>query len=70
MMDKIVTLVALGASVVAAALWLWASVIKVPDNLDTIVGELQRIGRVNAGAAFAALIAAGCAAYGFWRQLG
>jgi hypothetical protein len=43
-----------------------ASLIEVPDNIDTIVGELQRIGRLNAWAAVAALVAALCAAYGFW----
>jgi hypothetical protein len=45
-------------------------IIVVPDNIDTIVHELQRISRINALAAFAALIAALCIAYGFWRQLG
>ena len=58
------------ASFVAACLWFWASVIVVPDNIDTIVHELQRISRINALAAFATLIAALCVAYGFWRQLG
>jgi hypothetical protein len=67
LVDKIVTLVGLLASLAAAAYWLWASLIEVPDNIDTIVGELQRIGRLNAWAALAALIAALCAAYGFWR---
>jgi hypothetical protein len=67
--DKIVTAVGLVASLAAAGFWLWGSVIEVPDNIDTIVGELQRIGRLNAWAALAALIAALCAAYAFWRQL-
>jgi hypothetical protein len=64
--DKIVTAVGLVASLAAAGFWLWGSVIEVPDNIDTIVGELQRIGRLNA---WAALIAALCAAFAFWRQL-
>jgi Trm5-related predicted tRNA methylase len=67
--DKIVTAVGLVASLAAAGFWLRGSVIEVPDNIDTIVGELQRIGRLNAWAAMAALIAALCAAYAFWRQL-
>jgi hypothetical protein len=67
--DKFVTIIGLAASLAAAALWLWGSLIDVPDNIDTIVGELQRIGRVNAWAAMAALAAAVCAAYAFWRQL-
>jgi hypothetical protein len=67
--DKIVTAVGLAASLAAAGFWLWGSIIEVPDNIDTIVGELQRIGRLNAWAALAALIAALCAAYAFWRQM-
>jgi hypothetical protein len=68
-LDKFITLIGLAASLAAAALWLWGSLIDVPDNIDTIVGELQRIGRVNAWAAMAALVAAVCAAHAFWRQL-
>jgi hypothetical protein len=67
--DKIVTAVGLAASLAAAGFWLWGSIIEVPDNIDTIVGELQRIGRLNAWAALAALVAALCAAYAFWRQM-
>jgi hypothetical protein len=67
--DKIVTSVGLVASLVAAGFWLWGSLIAVPDNIDTIVAELQRIGRLNAWAALAALVAALCAAYAFWRQM-
>jgi hypothetical protein len=60
LIDKFVTMVGLVASVAAASLWLWGSLIDVPDNIDTIVRELQRIGRVNAWAAIAALVAALC----------
>jgi hypothetical protein len=67
--DKIVTSVGLLASLAAASFWLWGSLIEVPDNIDTIVGELQRIGRVNAWAALCALVAALCAAHAFWRQM-
>jgi hypothetical protein len=67
--DKVVTLIGLVASLTAAVLWLWGSLIEVPDDIDAIVGELQRIGQVNAWAAMAALVAAACAAYGFWRKL-
>jgi hypothetical protein len=69
LVDKIVPSVGLLASLTTAVFWLWGSLIEVPDNIDTIVGELQWIGRVNAWAAMAALVAAVCAAYGFWRQL-
>jgi hypothetical protein len=54
LVDKIVASVGLLASLTAAVFWLWVSLIEVPDNIDTIVGELQRIGRVNAWAAMAA----------------
>ena len=67
--DKIIAAVGLVASLAAAGFWLWASLIKVPDNIDTIVGELQRVGRLNAWAAFAAIVAALAAAYAFSRSL-
>jgi hypothetical protein len=67
-MDRIVAIIGMAASLAAAGLWLWGSLIDVPNNIDTIVGELQRIGKVNAWAATAALIAALCAAYAFGKQ--
>lgn len=67
--DKVIAIVGLVASLGAAGFWLWASIIEIPDNIDTIVGELQRVGRLNAWAALAALVAAVCAAYAFWRAL-
>jgi hypothetical protein len=69
LVDKIVASVGLLASLGAAFFWLWGSLIEVPDNIDTIVGELQRVGRLNAWAALAALVAALCAAHAFWRQM-
>ncbi len=42
-------------------------VVYVPDNLDTIIDELKRIGRWNAAAASAASLAALCATYVFSR---
>jgi hypothetical protein len=35
------------AALIAAGLWLRSALIDVPNNIDTIVGELQRIGRWN-----------------------
>ena len=32
------------AALIAAALWLRSALIDVPDNINTIIGELQRIG--------------------------
>jgi hypothetical protein len=66
--DRIVRIIAAAAAFVAAVLWLNASLIDVPDNLDTIVGELQRMGWWNARAAFASFVAAFCGAYLLWVQ--
>jgi hypothetical protein len=41
LVEKIVTSVGLLASLAAAGFWLWAYLIEVPDNIDTIVGGLQ-----------------------------
>lgn len=49
----------------AAAFWFWASMVDVPDNIDTIVQALQRASRFNAYGAASACVAALCAAYGF-----
>jgi len=66
-----VTVCSMGAisSAVAALLWFYASRIKVPDNQDAFIGELQRISRWNARAAMAFGIAALCAAYIFFQFL-
>jgi hypothetical protein len=53
------------SSLGAAGFWLWASVIPMPDNLDTSMGVLRRISLINAIAAFCAAAAALCAAYSF-----
>jgi hypothetical protein len=51
---------ALGAvmALLAAALWFWASLVEVPDNIDAFICVLQRIGRLNSYAALAAAVAA------------
>jgi hypothetical protein len=67
--DYIVGIMGGLSSFAAAGLWLYASILKVPDNIDTFIGELQRISRWNAYAAMAACTAACCAAYGFARQV-
>jgi len=46
------------AAAVAATLWYYSSRIDVPDDIDAIVGELQRIGYWNGWAALASCIAA------------
>jgi hypothetical protein len=60
-----VCLIGIISSVVAAMLWFKASRIKVSDNQDTFIGELQRMSRSNARAAVAFGIAFLCAAYIF-----
>ena len=58
------------ATALAAALWFWASLLEVPDNIDTFIGALQMISRVNAWGAFAASIAATCAVITWLASLG
>lgn len=65
MASMIVGIIGAFAAVAAAVFWAWASIIKVPDNIDTFIRVLQRIGRLNAYAASCAVVAALCAAYGF-----
>jgi hypothetical protein len=62
-----VAVVGAAASLIAAALWFYASWLEVPDNIDTFIGELKRISRWNSYAAMAACVAAVCAVYGFIR---
>jgi len=61
-MTTLVNVVGIAATVAAALLWLRASSVDVPDNMDTFIGELKRAARWNAWAAFAACIAAACVA--------
>ena len=57
-------------SFVAAVFWFWASWIKVPNNQNTFISVLQKIGWLNARGAGSACIAAICAVYGFARSIG
>ena len=57
------------AGLLAAALWLWASLVPVPDNIDTFIGALQRASRLNAYGGGAAAMAALCASFLFARQV-
>jgi hypothetical protein len=69
MVDKVIGLAGIVASLAAAIIFLRASFIEVPDNIDTIVGELQRMSRWNSAGCFAAFLAAACASYAFFRTL-
>ena len=57
------------AGILAAVLWLWASLVPVPDNIDTFIVALQRASRLNAYGAGAAAMAALCATFLFARQI-
>jgi hypothetical protein len=63
--DKYVAVAGALSSLGAAGFWLWASVIPVPNNMDTFITALQRISHINALAAICATMAALCAAYSF-----
>jgi hypothetical protein len=61
-LDKIIGIVGTVSSISAAAFWLRSATIEVPDNIDTIVHELQRIGWWNSAAAQATVLASLCVA--------
>jgi hypothetical protein len=67
--DFIIGTIGAVSSFAAAVFWLWASLIEAPDNIDTFIGELQKIGRMNAYGAFAACIAAFCGVCAFGKSL-
>ena len=67
--DFAVCLVGVISSIVAAMLWFYAAHIKVPNNRDKVIDELQRISRWTARAAVAFGIAALCATYIFAQFL-
>jgi hypothetical protein len=50
------------AAAFAAFFWFWASVIEVPDDIETFIAALQQVSRVNAWGVTAAGVAAVCAA--------
>ena len=68
LIDKIIGAVGVVASILAAAFWHRSALIEVPDNIDTIVQELQRISWWNSAAAQGAFVASICAAWLFFRQ--
>jgi hypothetical protein len=68
-MNVILPVSAAIASLVAAVYWLLASLVPVPDNIDTLVSELQRAARLNSYGALAASIAATLGAILAIRQI-
>jgi hypothetical protein len=68
-LDYIVGIIGAVASFGAAAFWLWASLIEVPDNIDTFIQALQHAGKINSWAATCACVAAICGTYAFSRSI-
>ena len=64
-MTNAVQWIGMVASGLAAACFLRSTFITVPDNIDTMVGEMQRAGRWNAVATALACVAFICQAYLF-----
>ncbi len=54
----VINLVGAVSALVAAALWFRSTTVSMPDRLDDIAEELQRVGRWNAWAAGATCISA------------
>ncbi|MEE8284089.1 MAG: hypothetical protein V3R63_03785 [Alphaproteobacteria bacterium] len=50
------------AALLASGFWFRASILEVPDNIDTFIGALQRISRINACGGLSATVAAICGA--------
>ena len=67
--NTVVAGIGAAAALVAAGFWRWASLVTVPNNIDTFIGALQWIGRLNAYGAMAAVVGALCATYLFARQI-
>ena len=65
--NLVITGIGAVAALVAAVFWLWASLVSVPADMDTFIGELQRASRLNAKGAAAAFVAALCATFLFAR---
>jgi hypothetical protein len=54
----VINLIGAGSALVAAGLWFRSTTVSMPDRLDEIAAELQRVGRWNAWAAGATCISA------------
>jgi len=63
--EKLVAGVGAVSSIGAAGFWLWASLIRVPNNQDAFIAALQRASCLNAIAAACAAAASICVACGF-----
>ena len=57
---RLVNVVAAIAAAATAFFWFWASIVPVPENIDTFIGALQWIGRLNAYGATCGGIGAVC----------
>jgi hypothetical protein len=68
-LDIIVGALGVLTAFAAAVFWLWVFLIPVPENLDTFIGDLQRISQINGYGAGCACAAALCGAYAFARTI-
>jgi hypothetical protein len=48
MVPKLIAGLGVVSSLVAAGFWLFASLLEVPDNIDTFISSLQWISKLNA----------------------
>lgn len=70
MFDLVIGVVGIAAFTLSTVLWIRASRIDIPDNIDTIVNELKRAARWNAWAALSAGVGSACAVMEFLRIKG
>jgi len=54
----VINLIGAASALIAAGLWFRSTTVSMPDRLDAIAAELQRVGRWNAWAAGATCISA------------
>ncbi|GMV63985.1 MAG: hypothetical protein AMXMBFR74_31520 [Parvibaculum sp.] len=69
MIEQVITALGVLFSLLAAGFWFCASVLDVPDNIDTFIDALRKISRMNAFGALSAALAALCAAGSFYFDL-
>jgi hypothetical protein len=52
----------------AAGIWMWSALIKVPNDQDALVAALQRVSELSATGAFFASLAAIAGVISFWVE--
>ncbi|ESZ04965.1 hypothetical protein X737_36415 [Mesorhizobium sp. L48C026A00] len=64
-----INLIGLLSTGLAAVFWLVAASIRLPDNINTFIRELQRAGQWNAAGGISACVGFACQAILFWTNL-